>query len=414
MLSVHTSPLAALGGKETGGMNVYVRELSRELGRRGIAIDVFTRAQSPTASRVDDVELGQGARVIHITAGPEEPYHTHRVWNHLPEFADGVRRFVREEGLCYDLFHSHYWLSGWVARELRRDGPAPIIHMFHTLGRMKDRVARNEAERESRQRIQVETEIMAFADRIVAATPHDKVQMMALYDADPDHIVVIPCGVDLELFRKIPCQEAKEELGVPGDHHLVLFVGRIEPLKGIDTLLNAMALVLEEESGWRGRVTLCIIGGEIREDAILMDEEMQRLHRLRDELGMADVVIFAGAQAQETLPCTYSAADVVVVPSHYESFGMVALEAMACGAPVIASDVGGLSFVVEDGRTGFLVPERDPPALADRLHRVLADRTLRDVMGIAGIKTAQDYGWPLIADRIVALYQEVIGGQTGA
>ncbi|HID87363.1 MAG TPA: glycosyltransferase family 1 protein, partial [Anaerolineae bacterium] len=406
MLSVHTCPLAALGGKETGGMNVYVRELSRELARRGIAVDIFTRSQNPAIPRVNDVELGQGARVIHIKAGPEEPYHKNLVWNHLSEFVDGVRRFAREEGFSYDLFHSHYWLSGWVARALQRDWSIPVIHMFHTLGRMKNRVARSEAEREIAQRIRVETEIMAFADRIVAATPRDKAQMVELYGADPDKITVIPCGVDLELFQQIPCQEAKAELGVPGDHHLVLFVGRIEPLKGIDTLLRAMALMLEEESGWRGRVSLCIIGGDVSEDALLMDEEMRRLHRLRDELGIADVVIFAGAQAQETLPCTYSAADVVVVPSHYESFGMVALEAMACGAPVIASDVGGLSFLVEDGRTGFLVPEGDPAALADRLHRVLADRSLRDFMGIAGIKMAQGYGWPLIADQIVALYQQ--------
>ncbi|MFQ6058708.1 MAG: glycosyltransferase [Anaerolineae bacterium] len=409
MLSVHTCPLAALGGKETGGMNVYVRELSRELARRGMAVDIFTRSQNPRVPRIDDIELGEGARVIHVKAGPEEPYHKNLVWNHLPEFVAGVRRFAQEEGLAYNLLHSHYWLSGWVACELQRDWPVPIVHMFHTLGRMKDLVARSQAEREIVQRIEVETEIMAFADRIVAATSRDKAHMVDLYGADPDKIVVIPCGVDLELFQQMPCQEAKAELGVPGDHHLVLFVGRIEPLKGVDTLIRAMALMLEREPDWRGRVSLCIIGGDVSEDPALMDEELRCLQALRDELGIADVVIFAGAQAQETLPCYYSAADVVVVPSHYESFGMVALEAMACGAPVIASDVGGLSFLVEDGRTGFLVPEKDPPALADKLHLLLSDHAQRDLMGIAGTQVARHYGWPLIADQIVALYDELLG-----
>ncbi len=407
LLSVHTCPLAALGGKETGGMNVYVRELTRELARRGVAVDVFTRSQNPDISKVDDVGLGPGARVVHIAAGPERPYHKNLVWNHLPEFVEGVRRFAHQEGVSYDLLHSHYWLSGWVARELQKTWSVPIVHMFHTLGRMKNLVAQREADRELTQRIVVETEIMAFADRIVAATPRDMEQMVALYGTNPAKITVISCGVDLTMFRPIARDQARACLGLPEDHKMVLFVGRIDPLKGIDTLIRAMALVFQWNSSLRNHVCLCIIGGDVSDDPTLMDAEMVRLQALRRELGLTELVTFVGAQAQDILPCHYSAADVVVVPSHYESFGMVALEAMACGTPVIASDVGGLSFIVKDSQTGFLVPERDPETLARDLELILRSSRLRSAMGIRAIAVAQEYSWDHIADQMLDLYESV-------
>jgi len=407
LLSVHTCPLAALGGKETGGMNVYVRELTRELARRGVAVDVFTRSQNPDIPKVDDVGLGPGARVVHIAAGPERPYHKNLVWNHLPEFVEGVRRFAHQEGVSYDLLHSHYWLSGWVARELQKTWSVPIVHMFHTLGRMKNLVAQREADRELTQRIVVETEIMAFADRIVAATPRDMEQMVALYGTNPAKITVISCGVDLTMFRPIARDQARACLGLPEDHKMVLFVGRIDPLKGIDTLIRAMALVFQWNSSLRNHVCLCIIGGDVSDDPTLMDAEMVRLQALRRELGLTELVTFVGAQAQDILPCHYSAADVVVVPSHYESFGMVALEAMACGTPVIASDVGGLSFIVKDSQTGFLVPERDPETLARDLELILRSSRLRSAMGIRAIAVAQEYSWDHIADQMLDLYESV-------
>ena len=208
MFSVHTCPLAMLGGKETGGMNVYVRDLSRELGRRGFQVDVFTRSQNPALPRVSD-SLGQNCRVIHVPAGPEAPYDKNLVYDHLAEFVAGVKHFAEEQGITYDLIHSHYWLSGWVARELRRSWGTPIVQMFHTLGQMKNRVAQRLEERETPRRTEVETQIMAFADRLVAATPLEKAQMVWLYCADPCKTEVIPCGVDLSLFRPLPQERSR-------------------------------------------------------------------------------------------------------------------------------------------------------------------------------------------------------------
>jgi D-inositol-3-phosphate glycosyltransferase len=408
MLSVHTCPLAALGGKETGGMNVYVREISRELGDRGYLVDIFTRSQKHAVECVDGVTLGPNVRVVQIAAGPEQPCSKQCVWDNLPQFVEGVRAFARGNGLRYDLLHSHYWLSAWVAREMLADWPVPIVHMFHTLGHMKNLMAPSTAQREIAARIPVETEIMQFADVIVAATPRDKEQMVELYGADPAKIAVIPCGVDLDLFQPLPCREAKGELGVPAEACLILFVGRIEPIKGVDTLMRALAHIMHKEPERRGQIMLCVIGGDVSDSPDRWDAELKRLHSLRQELDIADVVIFAGAQEQQKLPCYYSAADVVVVPSHYESFGMVALEAMACGKPVVASDVGGLSFIVKNGETGYLVPYNDPLALAEKIHFLLDEPARRELMGIAAERAAQRYSWQIIADEIAGLYSRLL------
>ncbi|RLC93561.1 MAG: glycosyltransferase family 1 protein, partial [Chloroflexi bacterium] len=367
MLSVHTCPLATLGGKETGGMNVYVRDLARELARRGHRVDVYTRSQDADAPRISN-ELGPGARVIHIPAGPEHPYNKHLVYDHLPEFVDGVLAQAEADSIQYDVLHSHYWLSGAAARELRRQWGTPIVHMFHTLGKMKNAVARRPKERETPRRIQIETEIVRFADALVAATPVEEEQLVRLYGADPASIRVISPGVDTERFHPIPAAHAKERIGLCEDCCVILFVGRIEPLKGIDNLLRAIAQVVGKRPDLRAGLIVPIIGGD--PDRIHEDDEMVRLQELREELGIGDVVTFLGAKDQDTLQYYYSAAEMVVMPSDYESFGMVALEAMACGAPVIASDVGGLSFLVQHGRTGYRIPARDPAALAGKVTRL--------------------------------------------
>jgi D-inositol-3-phosphate glycosyltransferase len=405
MLSVHTCPLATLGGKETGGMNVYVRDLSRELGRQGIAVDCFTRSQNPDLPHVSG-ELGPNGRVIHIPAGPEAPYDKNLIVDHLPEFVEGVLGFARRKGLKYDVIHSHYWLSGLAARELRRVWGVPIVQMFHTLGQMKNSVASSPEEWETDQRIEAEAEVMAFADCLVAATPLERAQMVWLYGADADKIAVVPCGVDLELFRPIAQNEAKEVLGIPIERCVILFVGRIEPLKGIDTLLRAIALLAPDMPCWQDELAVIIIGGAPGAGIEQVNAELNRLERLRAELGIEELVTFQGAKDQDTLVYYYASAQMVVMPSHYESFGMVALEAMACGTPVVASKVGGLAYNVRDGQTGFLVPGGDAEALATRIRLLLKDHTLRQQLGQQAAHWAKAYGWPVVAGQIVDLYEE--------
>jgi len=405
MLSVHTCPMATLGGKETGGMNVYVRELSREMGARGLTVDIFTRSQDPSVARVRP--LWPNVRVIHLPAGPEQPYKKNLVYDHLPQFLSELRAFAASENITYDLVHSHYWLSGWVARELAREKALPTVHMFHTLGRMKDAVARSEAEKETAARIRVEEELMRDASRIVAATPLDKSQMIELYGANPRKIVVVPLGVDPGMFRPIPRGEARQVVGLdlPGMCRLVLFVGRMDPLKGLDTLLRAVCKLTDLEPELVKGLCMAVIGGDADENGAALNSELECLDKLKNEVGLRDLVIFLGSRAQDTLPYYYSAAEVCVVPSHYESFGLVALEAMACGTPVIASRVGGLQLTVEDGVTGFLVPVGDPDALAEKLRLILADSELRDRLGANARHKAQTYTWQVVAKRILKVYE---------
>jgi D-inositol-3-phosphate glycosyltransferase len=260
----------------------------------------------------------------------------------------------------------------------------------------------------------VEAALMAEADAIVAATEVDRRHMVELYGADAGRIEIIPPGVDLDLFRPIPPAEARVRLGQAPDHRMILFVGRMDPVKGLDTLVRAMALVMETHPDMRENACLCIVGGDRTDDPARMDAEMARVARLGAELGMGDFLSFLGPQAQEDLRDYYSAAQVVVVPSRYESFGMVALEAMACGTPVIASDVGGLSTLVRHGRTGFLVPDRDAEALAAALRCLLDNPHLRAELGEHGVATAEAYGWPVIAGDVEALYERLLAsGQRG-
>ncbi|MFW6135660.1 MAG: glycosyltransferase [Chloroflexota bacterium] len=409
MLSVHTCPLATLGGKETGGMNVYVRDLSRELARRGHHVDVYTRSQNPDIPRVSQ-ELGPGARVIHLPAGPERPYDKHRVYDHLPEFVDGVLAQAEVDKLEYDILHSHYWLSGAAARQLHRRWGAPIVHMFHTLGKMKNVVAQKRPrEQETSRRISVELDVVDFAHTLIASTPAEEHQLTRLYDADPDKIRVISPGVDTQRFHPLPAEHAKEHIGICPDRPMILFVGRIEPLKGVDHLLQAIARVVHRRPGLHDGLSVPIIGGEPHR--IDEDEEMVRLQELRKELGITDVVTFLGSKNQDTLQYYYSAAEMVVMPSDYESFGMVALEAMACGTPVIVSDVGGLAFLVKDGKTGYRVPAGDTEALADRIAHLLTDELSRRRIGQRAVCWAESYAWPNITEQIESVYAEVTAAE---
>ena len=394
MLSVHTCPLAALGGKETGGMNVYVRELARELARMRVAADIFTRSQNPSIPRVS--AIGDGVRVVHLPAGPEAPMARERVHDHLDEFVDGVEEFRADHGLEYDLIHAHYWLSGAVGLTLRERWGVPLVQMFHTLGRLKNDATRNGAEHEPALRIAEESRIVGAADRIVAATVVERAHLAGHYGADPTRIAVIPCGVDTELFTPGDPAAARAALGLD-DRPRLLYVGRIAPIKGLETLLDGMARL---RAGGR-RVHLCIVGGDADEP---LNGHEGELRAQLGRLDLGDTVTFVGAQPQERLRTWYVAADASVLPSYYESFGMVALEAMACGSPVIASRVGGLQTTVRDRVTGVLVPDHDAAALADALGRLLDDPDLRWRLGREGVRWAAQHRWPCVAEAVCREY----------
>ena len=407
MLSYHTCPLATLGGKDTGGMNVYVRDLTRYLGPLGIQVDVFTRSQDEHVPHVLH-DLRYGNRVVHVRAGPEIPLPKQELLHHIPEFISGIQEFAASKNLHYDLIHSHYWTSGIAALGLAEEWHVPVIHMFHTLGVMKQRVAQTEDEVEGDYRLNGEQEVLSRADRVVAATPAELAQLQWLYKADTKKITIIPPGVDLSRFYPIPPDEAKEFIGIPPCDRMLLFVGRIEPLKGIDTLIEAIALMRNQGVFKERSLCLSVIGGDPEIDPDGMSAEMSRVQELRAQYGLNDLVTFLGKRSQDTLPYYYSASEAVVVPSQYESFGMVALEAMACGTPVVASQVGGLAFLVQDGVTGFTVPTSDPASLAERLTALINNPELRQRMGGEAASFAKEYSWEVIAKQIVELYQEVL------
>jgi len=408
MISYHTCPLATLGGKDTGGMNVYVHQLTRTLGKLGIRVDVFTRSQDEHVPHVLH-DLGYHNRVVHIPAGPEVPLPKAELERYIPKFVQGIKSFAETKNIHYDLIHSHYWMSGIAAIDLANEWKIPFLHMFHTLGLMKNRIARSPQEIEGEYRIQGEKKVISSANRIIAATLAEKSQLEFLYETPSSKIAVIPPGVDTRHFYPIPKDEAKEVVGIPEKTHTILFVGRIEPLKGIDNLIQAISIIQK-----RGELQCCphdlvIIGGEPNAKPEEMNAEMARLQDMVETLQIENFVIFLGKQDQQMLPYYYSAAEVVVMPSHYESFGMVALEAMACGTPVVASQVGGLAFLVRDGETGFVVPGNDVQALANRLVELIKNQELRNKLGNQSTKYAQLYSWENISEKIAEVYKQLLG-----
>ncbi|HSR09898.1 MAG TPA: glycosyltransferase [Thermodesulfobacteriota bacterium] len=404
VLTVHSCPLAALGGKETGGMNVYVRELSRQMGRLGNQVDVFTRSQNPHISTI--APLGRNARVVHIKAGPEEPVPKNDLFGFLPEFLSGVVRFAEEQGRPFDVVHSHYWLSGCVGAKLKERWSLPLFNMFHTLGALKDEVLRGRPEREPKRRMLMERRIMGVADGLIAPNPWEREQMI-LQNAPPSKVRVIPCGVDLDLFRPIASFRAKKHLGL-SQRDFILYVGRIDAVKDIDVLIRAFHALIQKPVRGGKELGLIILGGEVGEEQG-QSREMRELRKMAVQMGLQDRVAFWGAQRQDLLPYFYSAAEALVLPSRYESFGMVALEAMACGTPVIASRVGGLQYTVEDGRSGLLFPEGDWRVLASCIREAVEDRVLRKKLFGGAQARARQYGWARIARTVLSFYDDAGG-----
>ncbi len=398
MLSMHTSPLAALGGRETGGMNVYVRAVASELAAAGVVCDVFTRRIDAETPEVEP--MGNGARLIHVTAGPVAYLEKEELPPLTSAFADGIEAFRAREALAYDVIHSHYWLSAVAGDALTGRWGVPHVAMFHTLGEVKLRA--RASEHETPARLEAERRIVHVLDRVVAATEHERQLLRQLYRVPPERVAVIPLGVDLDRFQPGESPGARAEarvaLGLPVDGRLVLAVGRIEPLKGLDILIQALAEMTERDG-----VELLVVGGDDR-----ADREVARLRAVAVEVGVAARVRFLGAVPHERLPLYYRAADAVAMPSFYESFGLVAVEAMACGVPVVASRVGGLTSTIADGRTGYLIPWRCPGPFAEKFDLLLGNRGLRDALGANAVQHMQAYSWRQVAASVRALYERVL------
>lgn len=390
MLSVHGCPLASLGEGESGGMSVYVRELSLALGRRGFSVDIFTRWHEPHGLK--PTLLGEGVRLIHLQCGPWENPGKNSLYNHLTEFLGRIMRFSADNDRSYDLIHSHYWLSGRVGHWLQERWGLPHIITFHTLGEVKNHSRLGE--RETSQRIEEERSVVASADQIIAPHIQEKHNLVRFYRALLSKVKVIPCGVDLELFHPMDKGQARKRLGLH-DAKIVLFVGRMDPLKGIDILLRGVAK-LDDRKGLR----VLVVGGNLQKD-----KGIKEMGKLALDLGIDGQVSFLGAVPQERLPLYYSAADVCIVPSYYESFCLVALEALACGTPVIASRVGGLTGIVRDGETGFLIPLRCPDPFSERLELLLSNEGLRQRFGMAARDSVQKFSWSIMADRVAEVYK---------
>ncbi len=395
MLSVHTSPLDRPGRmKDAGGMNVYIRELARELGRRHTSVDIFTRWTNEQAPRI--VPLSAQVRVIHIPAGPLASVPKQDLYQYLPTFTQRIDEFRRAEGKDYDIVHSHYWLSGVAAIPLAKRWDVPHITMFHTLGRLKQIANPNKPEPPLR--LEMEQQLVQQADRIIATTTEERMQIIRYCGVSAHRVQVIPCGVDLKLFVVQDKQRAREKLGLKPHQPVILFAGRLDPFKGPDLFLRAAAMMEK-------KVQIVVVGGKLQGD-----EELAALQKLARDLKISSRVHFLGARPQQELPMIYSAADVTVVPSYHESFGLVAVESLACGTPVVASRAGGLMTVVRNNETGYLVP-RCPGFFAERLDALVGDPALLARMQLAARPSILHFSWDSVANQINQTYAELIGEQ---
>ena len=399
-LSVHTSPLDQPGTGDAGGMNVYVLEVSRRLAEMGVEVDVFTRATSSTQPPV--VELSPGVQVRHVVAGPYAGLDKGDLPAQLCAFTSEVLRVeaAREPG-WYDLVHSHYWLSGQVGRMARSRWAVPLVHSAHTLAKVKNASLTDGDRPEPLARLVGEDRIAAEADRLVASTADEAHQLRSLYGARDEQVVTVPPGVDLELFRMADASAARTRLGVPPDAVLLLFVGRIQPLKAPDLLLRAVPPLLERRPELRRRLQVAIVGGPSGTGL----DRPESLHKLAAALGITDLVRFEPPARADRLADWYRAADVTVVPSHSESFGLVALESQACGTPVVAASVGGLITAVRDGESGLLVDSHRPADFAAALERLVTAPGLRSRMAVAARRHAERFSWQRTAEGLLVAYR---------
>lgn len=401
LISVHGDPAIEIGKEEAGGQNVYVRHVGEALARQGWQVDMFTRRVHPDQPKF--VEHSPHCRTIRLSAGPQEFIPRDEIFEFLPEFVQAFLDFQQQEGISHALVHTNYWLSSWVGMQLRKKLPLlKQVHTYHSLGAVKYKSIPT-IPLIAKTRLAVEKLVLETADRIVATSPQEKEHMRSLVSS-LGSIDIIPCGTDVEHFASVDRAAARQELGIAPDEKMILYVGRFDPRKGIETLVRAVDRSCLKHTG---KLKLFIGGGSRPGQSD--GNERDRIEEIVAELGMTEMTFFPGRLSREQLPTYYAAADVSVVPSHYEPFGLVTIEAMAAGTPVVGSDVGGLQFTVVHGETGLLCPPKDDRAFAEAIDRILTDPEWRDQLGQAAQERVRTtFSWNGVASQLSRLYSQLL------
>lgn len=405
MISYHTCPLASEEGKETGGMNVYVLHTAHELAKQGFLVDIFTRSQNPDQPHI--VHIAENLRLMHIKAGaesyilPDTEENKKNFLSYIPEFVNNIKAFQEQDDVTYDIIDAHYYLSGVAGLELKKTNHnAPLLMTFHTLALMKNLVVRNGLSEAEEKRIEIETQLIKEADMIITPSDNEKRYVEYLYKGNSAKIGVISPGVDTALFYPMDKIQSKQVIDADLDHKMILFVGRIDPVKGLDVLLYAMRILFAKNPELKA--CLWIVGGDVSQESDMWSKELQKLEQLRKLLGLDTTVKFVGQQHQHDLPKYYTAADLVVMPSHYESFGLTALEAMASGTPVLTTNVTGVSELLDETCQRHITTANNPLLLADAMKDILCHHHGKEDEEI--FETVKQFDWKYVAEKLAALY----------
>ena len=404
-ISVHGDPLAPLGGPHHGGQNVYVKELSRYLGALGLNIDVYSRWEN--SDQKDHEKYSRGSQVIRIPVGPPETIQKEKILGMLMDIASWITTYQIKSGLNYQLVHSHYYLSGAVGIHLKNTWGIPLVHTFHSLGAIKIE-SLGMQDQSPKARIQIEKKLCMVADRIIATNPQERDDLIEYYQTDPDKIIVIPCGVNLDLFTPLPQDQSRSDIAFSSDVFLITYVGRLEERKGIETLLEAIYLANDT------RIQAVIVGGPPTDKPFLSWQDLSvppynKYISLIDEYKIENQITFTGGKSQDKLAKYYSAADVTVIPSYYEPFGMTAIEAMACGSSVIASRVGGLRSTVIENKVGTFFEPKSAPQLAEKI-KIMLDQPKMNAEFKRNTRpyVEENFGWKSVSRSIAGIYQDLI------
>ncbi len=415
MISVHADPLAKLGGREMGGQTVYIIELSRQLAKMGWTVDIFTRLTRKRTRKMR--RLSKNLNVIYLKAGPHSDIPKEKYFKDLPEFVGNFLIYKEKHKINYDIVHGHYYNGGWVACHIKRLFQIPMVQTFHTLGHVRHRALQKFAKEDVEmiapleERIMAEQESMNVADKIVASNPSEKRNILRYYNFNlEEKIATIPCGVNLQKFKKVNKERARKDRGFSSNEKVILYIGRLDRLKGIDVIIKALPSVIKEFKKTKNKIKFIIIGGKLGKRGDEGDNrEAERLRKIVSDLGIEENVVFKGKRNHEKLKYYYSAADLFITAPYYETFGMTALETMRCGTPLIASNIGGLPTLIDDKKNGLLFPAGDYKSLSKKIIKILKEEKLQKTLIENGEKKVKEnFGWKKVAHDMIDLYQFLI------